>query len=348
MRCLRTSTLRGFVLGLGLLASPGLAHAQSVCAQQARADALEEEGQTQRRAHRDAEALERFEQSWGLCHGARALVRRGLAEWALGRWLDAESHIVEGLSHRDDPWVAANHEGITRDNLPAVRAHLGSIELSGAEGRGEVLIGNRRVGNWPMTGPVRVLAGESVVIVRAEGFEAWRRVVVVPSGGLSRESVDLVRAEPTTTATRPTPTTTTGPAPRPATPPQAPPSRPATASGGGLVRALAWASTGLAIAAGGATLGTGLVYRTAVSDFEASSCESPADAPTQQRCRGIADRRDSMGAAAVAGGVAAGVFAVGAVVLWVTSARGGASGGRTAMVGCAPVLGWGGACAVQF
>lgn len=341
MRCLRPTRLPGFVLGIGLLSWPGILRAQTACPAQARADALEEEGQTERRAHRDAEALGRFEQSWALCHGARAMVRRGLAEWALGRWLDAEAHIVEGLTHRDDPWVAANHETITRDNLPAVRAHLGSIELSGAEGRGEVWVGTRRVSDWPMTGPVRVLAGESVVIVRAAGFEAWRRVVTVPPGGLARESVDLVGVEPARPTTEPAPTPPVTPPGRPPVVEPPPPGR------GGLVRGLAWASSGLAVVAGGVALGTGLVYRGAVGDFEAASCESPVDATTQQRCRGIADRRDTMGAAAVVGGVAAGVFAAAAVVLWVTSATGGSSRGR-AEVGCAPVPGWGGVCSVRF
>lgn len=346
MRCLRSSILRRSVLGFCLLSSPTIARAQTVCPEQARADALEEEGQAQRRAHRDAEALERFERSWALCHGARALVRRGLAEWALGRWLEAEAHIVEGLGRRDDPWVVANHEAITRDSLPPVRAHLGSIELSGAAGRGEVWVGNRRVSDWPMTAPVRVLAGESVVMVRAAGFEPWRRVMTVPAGGLGRESVDLVPSEPARPTTAPAPRPAGTPAPE--TPHREPPAAPATPNRGGLVRVLAWTSSGLALAAGGAALATGLMYRGAVADFEADRCEDPSSVAIQQGCQGVADRRDATGAAAVASGVAAGVFAAGAVVLWVASTSGGSSRGRTATVGCAPVPGWGGACAVQF
>jgi len=331
-------SVRCVVLMGGLLLSTGVAHAQSTCPQQARADTLEAEGLTLREAHRDAEALQRFEGSWALCHGPRAMVRRGLAEWALGRWLDAEEHIVDGLSHRDDAWVTGNQETITRSVLPVVRRNLGSIELSGAEGRGEVWIGNRRVSDWPMTGPARVLAGENVVMVRAAGFEPWRRVVMVPAGGLARESVDLVAmAVAVAVVTEPTP------APRPVVPPtphREPALVPATTSGGGgVLRALAWTSSALALAAGGTALATGLVRGGAVSDFEDASCESPADVATQQRCQGFADRRDTMGTVAVVSGVAAGVFAVGAVVAWVSVAGERTPTRSAGGVGCAPTLG---------
>lgn len=332
---------RAIALGACLLLSTGLARAQGSCPAQARADALEDEGQALRRAHRDAEALQRFEASWALCHGPRALVRRGLAEWAMGRWLDAEAHVVEGLEHREDPWVRDNRDAIMREDLAAIRTHLGSIELSGSEGRGEVWVGGRRAAEWPASGPLRVVAGESTVMVRAAGFEPWRRVVMVPAGGLARESVDLVPVE----AVR-APGARLGAA---TVPRREAPVGPVASRPSGVLRGLAWASSGVALAAGGAALATWLAHDGARGDFEASSCESPLDAATQARCLSIADRRDTMGALAAASGIASGVFAIGAVALWV-----GVAGERTARrsargLACAPTWGLAGfACAARF
>ena len=328
--------MRSIALATCLLLSTVSAQAQSACPAQASADALEEEGQALRRTHRDGEALQRFEASWALCHGARALVRRGLAEWALGRWLDAEAHVVEGLGHREDPWVRDNHDAITRDDLAAIRTHLGSIELSGSEGRGEVWIGTRRASAWPATGPIRAVAGENVVTVRAEGFEPWRRVIMVSAGGLARESVELSPVEARSAATG----TAT---PHPVAAVAAPPPRTT------VFRPLAWTATALALAAGVPAVVTGVIYSGAVSDFEASRCDDPIDAETQTRCNTIADRRDTNGGIALASGIAAGVFAAAATALWIrVASEQGRPAGGTALT-CAPTVGVAGlACAARF
>jgi hypothetical protein len=36
---------------------------------------------------------------------ARTVVQMGFAEYALGRWADAEAHLVEGLRQSEDPWI---------------------------------------------------------------------------------------------------------------------------------------------------------------------------------------------------------------------------------------------------
>lgn len=345
--------MRAIALGACLLLSTSVASAQSACPAQARADALEDEGQAMRRTHRDAEALQRFEASWALCHGSRALVRRGLAEWALGRWLDAEAHVVEGLGHGEDPWVRENRDAITRDDLAAIRTHLGSIELSGSEGRGEVWIGSRRAADWPVAAPIRVVAGESVVTVRAAGFEPWRRVVMVAAGGLARENVDLTPVEPgrrTTEPPRSAPPTTPGTA-LTEPPRTAPPVGPVGGRPSGVLRGLAWTSSAIALAAGGTALATLLVYNDAVDEFGPSRlfCESPANVSTQTQCYPVADRRDTMGLVSAATGITAGVFAIGATVLWIAVARNRESRSAAQGIVCGPVSGFTGVtCAARF
>jgi len=175
----------------GVLALPTTVSAQSVCASQAEVDAMEEEGNAFRVQHRDAEALARFEAAYARCHGARAFARIALAEAALGRWVEADAHLREALARADDPWIAANREALQRE-LVTITGHVGELELRGAGGAGEVLIAGERVGAWPLRGPIRVVAGSVTFTVRGEGMAPVTRTVVVPAGGIARETVTLV------------------------------------------------------------------------------------------------------------------------------------------------------------
>lgn len=175
-----------------LLMAQSAAHGQARCASQSTADGLEERGNALRLQQHDREALELFQQSLGLCHGARTLLRIGLAEGALGQWLEAERHVAEALSRRDDPWITA-HRTEAEAQLQTIRRHIGSLELSGEGGPADLWVGNQRVAIWPMEHPLRVLAGTVVFSVRAPGYIPITRTAEVPPGGLARERVELVR-----------------------------------------------------------------------------------------------------------------------------------------------------------
>ena len=182
---------RGGAVALAMVLWARSAAGQSVCAQSADVDALEERGRTLRDEHHDAEALALFEQAYGMCHGGRALARVALAEGALGRWVEAEGHLRDAIGRRDDAWVSANQESLQRE-LATITAHLGDLELAGSGGPAEVWIDGRRVAAWPMAQALRVVAGSVTFAVRGDGWAPVTRTVVVPGGGLARETVVLV------------------------------------------------------------------------------------------------------------------------------------------------------------
>src|SRR3982751_2270792 len=92
----------------GALAVVLIAGALVGAARQARADDAEpliRRGIELRRAGRDAEALEQFRQANQLAPSPRAAAQIGLAEQALGRWLDADGHLRAALAAPSDPWI---------------------------------------------------------------------------------------------------------------------------------------------------------------------------------------------------------------------------------------------------
>lgn len=217
------------------------AWAQTPCVSQPQVDALEEQGRALREQHRDADALALFEQAHGLCHGGRALARVALAEAALGRWVDAEAHLRAAMAQTDDAWVSANGDAL-RGELGTITAHLGDLELPGHGGPAEVWIDNHPVGAWPSARAIRVVAGSVTVSVRGDGFAPVTRTVVVPAGGLARETIELVALSSGRGGDG-------SRAPR------------AVTSGGGGQRTVAWVLAGGAVAAlAGGAVATGLRF----------------------------------------------------------------------------------------
>ena len=306
------------------LTSGGVAQAQATCASQATADGLEERGNALRLQQSDREALALFRQSYELCHGARARLRIGLAEAALGQWVEAEREVTDALAQRADPWIAANRAG-AEVQLATIARHVGSLELSGEGSAAEVWVGNQPIGAWPMTHPVRVLAGAVVFSVRAPGHMVITRTVDVPPGGLAREHIDLVRL-PTDATTTPSAATASGAA---ATLPvgagrgQAPT---ASSESGSTQRTLGWAAAvgaGVGLAAGV----VGLVVREgAATDFNTHCVVNGGFAtqrnhPGQGDCQSLYDSGSTMQTVAIGGFVAGGVLAGISTVLLLTAPR---------------------------
>jgi hypothetical protein len=156
------------------------------------ADALISEGVELRRQHKDAEALERFRRAYALQHGPRAQAQMGLAEQALGQWIEADRDLKAALAVADDPWIVRNRAAIDRA-LATIAEHLGTLELVGSPPGAEVRIDGRVIGRLPLADPLRLPVGSAVVDVSAEQHTPVRRTVVIGAGRLSRERVELVR-----------------------------------------------------------------------------------------------------------------------------------------------------------
>lgn len=312
-------------LAVAALLSAGQAQAQTQA--QAEEDELIRRGVELRQQSHDDQALEIFRRAYGLSRSPRALAQMGLAEQALGRWLEAEQHLREALAATGDPWIIQRREAID-GSFAVVVQHVGELELGGGVPGAEVWINGQLAATMPLPAPLRVLAGSATVELRAAGYFPLIRNVLVPARGRARETLTLVREPSATTVTG-----VLGAAEAPDL----------TPSDGGASprpwqRTLAW------VTAGGAALmlGGGVVAQV-VSESPAERYNAGYDAG---RCRGVAVaeendascREDRVAvetarAVALGGFVAGGVLAAVSVVLFVTDSTTRRAGSR-ARVAC--------------
>ncbi len=183
----RSSTERrrsALVFALCLLGT-GLAHA----APPDDAEAELRRGVALRRAGNEAEALEAFQSALALSPSPRALAQVGLAEQALSLWLAAERDLDAALAAGDDAWIRQNREVLegakrvvegrlawltVHTNVPASIAWNGTPALPAADGR------------------VRLVAGQVVVEVRAEGYAPFTKTLQIAPETARSIDVELV------------------------------------------------------------------------------------------------------------------------------------------------------------
>jgi hypothetical protein len=301
------------VLGVivALVALTSTAGAQSVDV-----NALVHQGVELRRERRDREALEVFLRAWEVSHAPRVMAQIGFAELALGRWVDAEAHLIEAHSAATDPWIA-EHRALLEESMRDVGQHVGSLDVRGNVAGAEVRVEGQRVGALPFARLVRVAAGTTTLEVGAPGYLPVRRSIVVAPGSLTRETVSLLAID--------------GPFGAPP-PPLLDDARPPVAvshDAGPTMRALGWT------AAGGALLGVGIgvaalvVRNDAVGRWNSDACL--ANGRTRlENCGGEQDTAVTIGAVSVAAWVTGAALAVTSVVLLVTapSSAGRARAGR--------------------
>jgi PEGA domain-containing protein len=184
---------RSFALGCLLaLSSPALAAEKSEVEKEIDLGLdLREKGQ-------DREALGHFQKAYELSHGARSLAQMALAEQALGIWVDAEAHLKQALETKHDKWIRANHAAL-EGALAVIQRRVGSLEILANVAGAEVRINGQMIGTLPFSAPVRVVAGNAVVDITAEGYRPYSLSVTIPANGLARETIALVpkpREEP--------------------------------------------------------------------------------------------------------------------------------------------------------
>src|SRR5581483_9001377 len=111
-------------------------------------DALLRRGVALRERGDDDAALRVFQRACALRCTPRVTAQVGLAEDALGRWVDAESHLTAAVGATDDFWIARHHSALV-GALATVRQHLGTLEIRGPAGA-MVSVGGRPVGTLPL------------------------------------------------------------------------------------------------------------------------------------------------------------------------------------------------------
>jgi hypothetical protein len=309
-------------------------------------EALIKQGVELRENRDDAGALTNFQRAYELTKSGRALAQIALAEQALGRWVDAETHLTLALRRTEERWIARNRN-LLQQALTDIEGHTGALEITGAVVGAEIFINNQRVGTFPMP-PVRVPAGSAALEIRATDYLPLIRTVLVPARGLAREQVVLVSAH-AVPQPKDTPASTGTQSIAPEAPPRAEPTPPSAG----------WSTqtkVGTGLAAGGAAaLAVGILYQVIREQragvFNNDGCHvsggivtGPGDC--QSRYQDIQGAQKwaigGFAGAAVLGGVGAVLILTGA------SASNGAVSTRNAGLRCVPTAALGLICAARF
>jgi hypothetical protein len=174
-----TSRLLAIVLGLTAISAP------------ARADdpeSLIRQGNDLRRAGQNEQALPLFQRAYQSTATPRTAGQLGLAELATGRYVEADSHLVEALRGHSDPWVS-KYRVTLEQALATIRSQVAHLEVIGAPHAAEVTVNGRMVGRLPRTPTVAVNPGRVDVRVSFSGYEPLREVRELAPG--SHEEVEI-------------------------------------------------------------------------------------------------------------------------------------------------------------
>jgi hypothetical protein len=321
-------------LSVAVLAWTSVAGAQSVGD-----DAAMRAGVELRRAHRDEEALAQFARVFEQTRRPVARAQMGLAEQALGRWIEAETDLRAALAATADPWITRNRDALA-GALSVIEQHLGSLWIDGAGAGAEVWIDDHRVATMPLSAPIRVVAGTHSVQVRAEGFESVTRPVVATGGGEAREIVHLSRSVSAGGRVANVESGVRGL--QLVSPP----------SSGGTQRALGWASLVGGVVGFGLGVGGALAREGSVQDYNGqANCPGRLSPSQPPDCQALVENVGTMDVLSTVGLVAGGALTITSVILLATApslSRQSATESRMRVVGIAGPGMVGAQCVGQF
>lgn len=204
----RMSRAIALLLAALVAIAPGVARAQGESA-----DALIDQGVSLRERGRDAEALALFERARALEPSGRALAQIALAEQALGRFAEAESHLAAALDSATADRFVRRNRSLLEQALAEIRAHVGELEVRGPDGA-ELVAGRARA-TLPLDAPLRVSSGTVHVAIRAEGYEPFEADVEVVPGGRAELAPELAPIAATPPPPEPAPVLEPAPPPPP-------------------------------------------------------------------------------------------------------------------------------------
>jgi len=161
----------------------------------AQAESLIRQGVELRQQGHDVPALPFFQKAHDLVSTPRTAGQLGLAEMALGYWLDAEQHIGEALASPDHPWVMKNSD-ILKQALARTQTNIGEVVITGSPSSAQVSVNRRAAGILPLGHPIRVAKGRIDVEVSAPGFATNAQSVQVKGGDRLFLTAELSRPTP--------------------------------------------------------------------------------------------------------------------------------------------------------
>lgn len=279
-----------------------------------------------RKAGKDQAALEEFQKAYSLTKSGRSLAQIGLAEQALGRWVDAEAHLEQALSS-DTTWIRKNTPALHKA-LVAIRPHVGILDIVGPPGA-EARINGLIMGTLPFVKPVRLPIGTANVELTKAGFLATSRTVSVSPGVLTRESIDLEPARPPSVegpgASVPAATSmpTASVVVREQSNPRSPPD-PARDEAQSWHRPLAWGTGVAAVLGVGGGVTALLIRQRKISDIAKYQCNpkdgtvNPPDPANAFQCADLATGSSKWGVTAVVSFSIAGALTIASGVLFAT------------------------------
>jgi PEGA domain len=125
----------------------------------------------------------------------RGLAELGYVEQSLGHALDAETHLTEAMTFREERWVRHHRDDIEAA-LALARSSIGSVAVRVNIDGAEVRVNRVSVGRTPLAEPVRVVTGRNVIEVTAEGYVNATSTVTVVAGEAASASLTLERVPP--------------------------------------------------------------------------------------------------------------------------------------------------------
>jgi hypothetical protein len=294
------------------------------------ADALIKQGVELRRAGNDQAALEQFRRAYDLQPTPRALAQMGLAEQALGRWVDGEAHLARALEAAQDPWIGKYRETLERSRGEIGR-HLGSLAVTGGPAGAELRVDGQPVGTLPLRRTLRLPLGTFSLEASIGGEVVVARAVSIVAGITAHEDLSVavaVQPAPSPAAQAKTAVSTAddravdtlGP------------------SAGAERSRLAWAAVAGGVALAGA--GAVLLY---LGNHNASEYQT-GDCMVASTCDSLKRTGSREQVAGVTGLVLGGALGATAAVLFLAPT---ASADRR--VACSPAIDrWGASCALRF
>jgi hypothetical protein len=197
MPTMRTPSRCALVAGILLLLGPSTARPQEPPAATTQESADEEliaKGVALRKEGRDADALAIFERALALRPSPRAVVQIALAHQALAHWREAERGLIVALGNGNDPWIARHRTHID-ESLAVVEDHLASLVVQCNIAGAEVVLGTELAGRLPLDRPLRVVAGDVTVEVRAPGYAPVHQTLHADARSQVIAAFTLVQAE---------------------------------------------------------------------------------------------------------------------------------------------------------
>jgi hypothetical protein len=208
--------LRALAIALLLAASPALAAPSK--ADIARAADLKKKGDEQVHASHFREGLELYDQAYAINPDPAILYNRGRAREQLGEYAEALEQLEKFAS--DAPPALRGKVPNLDKMIADMKQKVASVAIQTSLAGATVVIRGKTIGTTPLSGPIRLNAGDASVDVMADGYKTFHKDLKLAAGETATVDVALekvggsggssVEPQPLQTSNAPPPASTGG------------------------------------------------------------------------------------------------------------------------------------------